>query len=90
MPTGKFGSNAAWWRITLLAYNLLRLLKVEALPAELHATRPKGLRFHLFNIAGTVVRTGGRLLLRLAVSTMELARLTRARIAIAALPRPAS
>ena len=90
MPTGKFGSNAAWWRITLLAYNLLRLLKVEALPAELHATRPKGLRFHLFNIAGTVVRTGGRLLLRLPVSTMELARLTRARIAIAALPRPAS
>lgn len=89
MPTGKFGANAAWWRITLLAYNLLRLLKVEALPPALQTTRPKGLRFHIFNIAGTVVRTGGRLLLRLAVSAMELARLTRARLAIAALPRPA-
>ena len=44
LPTGKFGANAAWWRLNVLAYNLLRLLKSEALPATMQTTRPKGLR----------------------------------------------
>lgn len=88
MPTGKFGANAAWWRLNVLVYNLFRLLKIEALPANMQTTRPKGLRFHLFNIAGEVVKTAGRLLLRMAVSAMELSRICAARRAIARMSAP--
>ena len=88
MPTGRFGSNAAWWRLNVLVYNLLRLLKIEALPQGLQSTRPKGLRFHFFNIAGEIIKTGGQLLLRMALSAMELARICAARRAIANMPVP--
>ena len=55
LPCGRFGSNAAWWRVNLLVGNLLELLKAQALPAELSAARPKTLRFCLFNLAGRLV-----------------------------------
>ena len=73
----------------MLAYTHLRLLKSEALPATMQTTRPKGLRFHLFNIAGEIVKTGRQLLLRMAVSAMELARICTARRAIARMSAPA-
>ena len=28
MPSGKFGANAAWWRINALVHNLLELVKI--------------------------------------------------------------
>jgi hypothetical protein len=55
LPCGRFGANAAWWRINLLLGNLLELLKVQALPGELAVARPKTLRFCLFNLAGRLV-----------------------------------
>jgi len=55
LPCGRFGSNAAWWRLNLLVANLLELLKVQALPGALSAARPKTLRFCLFNLAGRLV-----------------------------------
>ena len=66
LPTGKFGSNAAWWRLQVLAANLLELLKVHALPEELAAARPKRLRFCLFCLAGRLVTHARRLVLRLS------------------------
>lgn len=55
LPCGRFGSNAAWWRLNLIVANLLELLKVQALPGDLSAARPKTLRFCLFNLAGRLV-----------------------------------
>ena len=55
-PCGRFGANAAWWRINLMVQNLLMLLEVQALPPQLHHVRPKTLRFRLFNIPGRIVR----------------------------------
>lgn len=55
LPCGRFGANAAWWRINLLLSNLLELIKIQALPAELAVARPKTLRFCLFNLAGRLV-----------------------------------
>jgi hypothetical protein len=52
MPCGRFGANAAWWRINVLVHNLLILLEVEALPSSLSQVRPKTLRFRLFNLPG--------------------------------------
>ena len=62
----------------------------EALPATMQTTRPKGLRFHLFNIAGEIVKTCRQLLLRMAVSAMELARICMARRAIGRMSAPSS
>lgn len=65
-PCGRFGANAAWYRISMLTYNVLSAMKSLALPGELGGARPKRLRFVLFNIAGRIVSTGGRLVLRIA------------------------
>jgi len=56
MPTGRFGANAAWWRLSVLVHNLLEFLKVRALPAEMSSLRPKALRFRIFNIVGIISR----------------------------------
>ena len=47
MPSGKFGLNAAWFRINALTFNVLTVLKRHALPARYKLARPKRLRFEL-------------------------------------------
>src|SRR5574342_235121 len=39
-PSGKFGANAAWYRLNLLTYNILTVLKRHALPGRLIDARP--------------------------------------------------
>jgi hypothetical protein len=63
-PSGKFGANAAWFRLNAMLYNLLSLLKRETLPGEFHAAKPKRLRFVLLNTVGRLVRHAGETLLR--------------------------
>jgi len=63
-PSGKFGANAAWFRLNALLYNLLSLLKRETLPGEFHTAKPKRLRFVLLNTVGRLVRHAGETLLR--------------------------
>jgi hypothetical protein len=47
-PSKFFGANAAWYRLSLLTYNVLSAMKSLALPSKLSAARPKKLRFALF------------------------------------------
>jgi hypothetical protein len=42
---GRFGANAAWFRLAVLTCNVLTALKRLALPAKLLAARPKRMRF---------------------------------------------
>lgn len=65
LPAGRFGANAAWWRMNLLTHNLLVLLRNGALPERLSTARPKGLRFHLFHMAARVVRHARNWVLKL-------------------------
>lgn len=65
LPCGRFGANSAWWRINVIAANLLQLLKESALPAAMGAMTPKTLRFRLFNVAGRLVSHGRQLWLRI-------------------------
>jgi hypothetical protein len=53
-PCGRFGANAAWFRLALLTYNVLSALKSIALPPKFHDARPKKLRFHVFNLPAIV------------------------------------
>lgn len=65
MPCGRFGSNAAWWRINVLAHNILALLKATALPDELATAQPKALRFRVLCVAGRLVRHARQWMLKL-------------------------
>ena len=84
LPSGKFGANAAWFRLNVLTYNLLTAFKRLTLPGDLRTARPKRLRFLLFNTVGKVVTHARRTLLRLS-GAVQHALLVRARGKIARL-----
>lgn len=84
-PCGRFGANAAWYRLSLLTYNVLSALKSLALPAHLSAARPKRLRFALFTLAGRLRSHAGRLVLRIGEEAERLVGLIAARQRLAAL-----
>ena len=86
-PSGKFGANAAWFRLNAMLYNLLSLLKRETLPGEFHAAKPKRLRFVLLNTVGKLVRHANETLLRLTSAPVRaLFDLTRVAIHVKARP----
>ncbi|MFI5340676.1 MAG: IS1380 family transposase [Candidatus Methylomirabilales bacterium] len=82
LPSGKFGANAAWFRLNTVTYNLLSALKRLTLPGDLRTARPKRLRFLLFNSVGKVVAHTRRTLLRLS-GALQHALLVRVRVRIA-------
>ena len=65
-PSGKFGANAAWWALVVLAYNLHMALQRLALPDKLKGKRLKAIRFSLIGLPGRVVERGRQLFVRLA------------------------
>ena len=90
-PCGRFGANAAWYRLSLLTYNVLSALKSLALPPALSTARPKRLRFTLFTLAGRLVTHAGQLRLRVSRAAETLAGLivARTRLALLAQALPA-
>jgi hypothetical protein len=65
-PSQRFFANATWWRLNLLAYNVLAVMKRKALPLSWWPARLKALRFHLLCIAGRVIEHGRRVYLKIA------------------------
>jgi hypothetical protein len=90
-PCGRFGANAAWYRLSLLTYNVLSALKSLALPPGLSTARPKRLRFALFTLAGRLITHAGQLVLRVSEQAERLAGLiaARTRLALVAQALPA-
>lgn len=66
LPSGQFGSNAAWWAIVQLAYNLHRALQRLALGPQWQGKRLKAVRFGLINLPGRLVAHARTLVLRLS------------------------
>ena len=56
LPSNKFGANAAWWAVVVLAQNLHALLALLALPDHLQGARFKRLRFQFLNVPARVVQ----------------------------------
>jgi hypothetical protein len=79
MPSGRFGANAAWLRINVLTYNLLTLLKQQALPAKYFSARPKRLRYEVFTLPGRLVSHRSQLSVDLSASPDRAEQLVRAR-----------
>jgi hypothetical protein len=67
LPFHDFTANAAWVELVLMAQDLVAWTKALCLRGELASAEPKRLRFALWHTAGRLVRTGRRLILRLAV-----------------------
>ncbi len=66
LPSGRFGANAAWWGIMVLAFNLNSLMKLLALPEGWAPKRLKAIRFGFINLAGRVVNRARQLIIRLS------------------------
>lgn len=65
-PSNKFGANAAWWQMMVLAFNLNGLMKNLVLPETLQKKKMKGLRFHVICLAGRVIRHARRMLIKVS------------------------
>lgn len=66
LPSGRFGANAAWWGITVLAFNLNSLMKRLVLPQGWAPKRLKAIRFGFINLAGRVMSHARQLIIRLS------------------------
>jgi hypothetical protein len=65
LPSQIFNANWAYLLLALIAYDLLVWLKLLALPASEHSSYAKRLRFRFIAVAGSVGKSGRRLVLRL-------------------------
>ena len=90
LPSAQFGADAAWWGITVLAYNLNSMMKRLAMPEGWAPKRLKAIRFGLINIAGRVVTHAHRLIIRLSQSHPAYRLLVEVRRRIHALSHPSA
>ncbi|MFA5810629.1 MAG: IS1380 family transposase [Thermoleophilia bacterium] len=67
-PSAEFGANAAWWGITVLAYNLNSLMQRLVLPEGWAPKRMKAVRFGFINLAGRVVTHARQLIIRVGAN----------------------
>ena len=66
LPSGKFGANAAWWGMMVIAYNLHAAMRLLVLPEGMKKKRLKGIRFALIDVPGRVMCHARQLYVRLA------------------------
>ena len=65
VPCKRFFADAAWFRLNVLTYNVLAVMKRQSLPSSWWGTRLKALRFHLLNVAGRVIVHSRRVYLKI-------------------------
>lgn len=62
----KFGANAAYWNIAVLALSVHNLLKAHVLPEECKSARPKTVRFMFYSIAGLMISHARKMTLKVS------------------------
>jgi hypothetical protein len=65
LPCGRYGANAAWFRLAVITYNVLTAMKRLVLPPDMQTARPKRLRFLIFQQPGKLIHHARKLVLRL-------------------------
>lgn len=65
MPCSRFGADAAWARLNVIAYNLLSVLK--------------RLRYEIIQLADVVIRHAGQMIVKLGSAAKRIATLFEAR-----------
>jgi hypothetical protein len=79
LPCGRFGANAAWFRLNVINYNLLSLMRRHVFPEPLRNARPKHLRFLIFSVGAEIVHHARKLIFRLCRAYGKLFRWTTIR-----------
>jgi len=75
MPCGDVGTNAVFFRLGVLAYNLFIGFRRLACPAAWAAHTIATVRWRLIQVAGRIIRHAGQVILTLVVEAETLARL---------------
>ena len=89
MPSSNFGSNAAWWAIMILAFNLNSAMKSLVLGGDWATRRLKALRFNLICLPGRIITHARELIIRVAKGHPSFEMLIQARRRILNLATPA-
>ena len=84
-PSGKFGANAAWYRLALLTYNVCTVLRRRALPARFWDARPRRLRYEVFTLPAALTTHARQLTAQLGVPPLTADELIAARGKLCAL-----
>ena len=71
LPCNDFGANAMYFRIGILAYNLMVAMKWLVLPSDWRKSTIKTLRWLFIHTAGKLIRHGRRWILKLAGLSAE-------------------
>ena len=83
LPSNRFGVNAAWWAVVILAHNLHALLEKLAMPKGLIGSRFKRLRFHLINVPARLVSHARQCCVRyFQAATLQLVQHIRGELAV--------
>ena len=77
LPSGKFGANAAWFRIACIAHNILAALRYGWPDETLRNAKAKRLRFAIINVTGRFSRNRRKITLRLAAPLDWIKRLVK-------------
>ena len=77
MPSQHFAVNAAWFKLSLLAYNLASAIKGLCFSPEERTVRFKRYRLMVVQLSGRMSRFANTLRLRLCASVEAIARLQR-------------
>lgn len=65
LPCKRFGANAAWFRLNVLTYNILSLMRRHVFPEALRVARLKRLRFLVFSVGAELIHHARQLIYRL-------------------------
>jgi hypothetical protein len=79
LPSGRFGANAAWYRLNLMTYNVLTALKRWALPERLRDARPRRLRYEVFALPAVLAEHARQLTVQVGAPSLSVAELVLAR-----------
>jgi hypothetical protein len=77
LPSQRFGVNSAWFKISLLSYNLMSAIKGLCLEGEERTARMKRLRLLLIHVAGRMNRNNCVMGLRLCNDAAALKRMQK-------------
>jgi len=80
LPSAKFGANAAWWALMILAMNLQRIMR-GLMGEGWEKKRMKAVRFSLINTPGRIISHARQFCMRVPEAVGRLLRDLRARIA---------
>jgi len=77
LPSQHFNANAAWFKLSLMAYNVVSAMRRLALNAEERTVRLKKFRLLVIQLAGRMSRVQNTLRLRLCAAREAIARVQR-------------